>query len=92
MDEMKDPKKKVSRREVTHDASSMTRVQNPTQRFGEIIGRIDDPRKMLHDDVPVGFPILNGEELNVSVAGTFGGLFGIDKLDSGCIVFAKDSG
>ena len=39
-------------------------------------------RDMFHEDVALGFPVLNCKKLNVDVARSFCGLLGIDELDS----------
>jgi len=70
----------------------VARVQNPSKGFCEVVSRIEDARNVFQDDFASLFPVLDGKELDVNVAGTFSGVSGIDKLDCGGIVFMKDDG
>ena len=46
---------------MTHGTTSMSLMENPTERLGEIITGIDNARDKAHDDVTSFFPVLNGE-------------------------------
>jgi hypothetical protein len=48
----------------------MSMMQCRAQGFGEGIGGIDDARDVAKDDVALGFPFLDGEVLNINMAGS----------------------
>jgi hypothetical protein len=77
---------------MAHQTASMARVKNPSQGFGEAIGRIENPRNGFHSESALLTPVLNGEMLNVNMAITFSGLASVDHFDSRCIVFIEDDG
>ena len=52
---------------MSHAVVGMTGMQDPTKRFGEIITGIEDPRKMLHDEIFLFAPFLDGKMLDVNV-------------------------
>ena len=68
----------------------MAAVEDPAKVLGELVGRVDDTREVLHDDVATLAPFLDGEVLNVDVAGAFGRAGGVDHVDGGLVVFVKD--
>jgi hypothetical protein len=74
---------------VSHDAANMAMMEDPTEGFGEGIGRVDDARDMDHDDVAVAFPLLQGEVLNIDMARALGGLAGVGHQNSGLIIFVE---
>lgn len=49
---------------MSHEPATVSCMKNPTKRFSEVIGRVDDTRDMFHDDVTSIFPVLNGKELD----------------------------
>ena len=50
---------------MAHDAASMAFMEDPSQRFGKIIGWIDDSRDESHVDVAGILPILDCKVLDV---------------------------
>ena len=55
---------------MPHVAAGMTDMDDPSKRFGEIITGIDDPRKMLHDEIFLLMPFLDGKMLDINVPST----------------------
>lgn len=76
---------------MTHQVTSMTRVEDPTNRFSKAVGRVDNVGDMYHVNIAGLFLILNGKILNVDVARTFVRATGIDHFDGQFIVFQKRS-
>lgn len=77
---------------MPHDAAGMPFVQHPAKWLGQVIGRVDDAMNELHDDCTGFLPVLNGEVLDVDVAGTLGGYACIDHVDGRLVVTMEDSG
>ena len=75
-----------SRVEMTHKASTVPRMQNPTGRLGKRICGIDDARDMVHKDVTIVFPILDGECLNFNMARSFSGATCVNDLNGRNVV------
>ena len=42
-------------------------MEDPAKGFSERVRKVNDPRDVLHDDVPTLFPTLYGEHLNVDM-------------------------
>jgi len=53
---------------MAHNATSMPRMEDPTEGLGQIVSRVEDSRYVEHDDISGGFPVLDGEELDVNMA------------------------
>jgi hypothetical protein len=65
----------------------VTRVQDPTERFSEVVGsRIEDARDMSQDDVVAILPILNGKVLDKDVTRAFSGNARILHVDGRFVV------
>ena len=75
-----------------HESQSVTRVQNPSKGFREVVTGVKDSWNVFENNFASLFPILNGKMLNVDVTGSVSGMTCIDQFDGGCIVFVKDSG
>ena len=56
---------------MSHKATTVSGVEDPTKRFSKIVSCIDDSRDVDQNDVAMGFPILNGKVLNEDMAGAF---------------------
>mmetsp|Transcript_88268 Transcript_88268/g.172642 ORF Transcript_88268/g.172642 Transcript_88268/m.172642 type:complete len:84 (+) Transcript_88268:39-290(+) len=67
----------------------VARVEDPAERFGQIVRRIKDARNMLEDDVTGVLPVLDSKELDEDVAGALGGDTCIHHVDSRLIVTVK---
>ena len=72
---------------MAHDAACMAAVKNPSQRFGHIIGGVDDAGDVVHDDVASVLPFLDGKMLDVDVPRAFGGHACIDHANGRHVVF-----
>ena len=79
-------------RKMTHETTTMSRMHHPSKRLCEIIGRIDDTRDVVEQDVAIVLPLLNGKRLDIDVAGTIGRSFGIHNLDSRDVIHIDGSG
>ena len=66
-------------------------MEDPTERFGHVISRVDDARNMVHEDRTGFLPILDGKVLNINMAGTLGGNAGVNDFDGRLIVFVDRS-
>jgi len=53
---------------MAHNATSVPRMEDPTERLGQIVSRVEDSRYVEHDDISGGFPVLDGKELDVDMA------------------------
>lgn len=51
----------------------MTLVKDPAERFGQVIGCVNDTRNEVHRDVASVFPVLDREMLNVNMSGALRG-------------------
>ena len=69
----------------------MTRVEDPAQELGEVIRSIQRTTDVLQLKIGVGRggPVLDGEELNVNVAGSLRGSAVVDEFDGAGVVFTK---
>lgn len=56
---------------MAHKATGMAGVQDPSERFGQIIGGVKDAGNVTHDNFPIVFPILNREVLYEYVSRAF---------------------
>ena len=72
--------------------STVSRVKDPSNRFGEVIARVDDATDELHSDVTSLFPFLDGEPLYLDVPGTIRGMSSVDDFDGRCIIFIQYGG
>jgi hypothetical protein len=75
---------------VSHETSAVAIVEDPSQGFGQCIGRVDDARDVVKDDVATFFPILDCEELNIDMATPLRGDTVVDYVDCGHVVFVED--
>ena len=75
---------------VTHETSAMTSMENPTERFCQIIRRVENACDVVHDNVLCSLPVLNGKMLHRNVVGAFRGNPGVDHVDSGLVVFRAE--
>ena len=66
---------------MAHDATCMSLMEHPSQRFGEIVAWVDHTRDMTKDDVALLLPFLDSKVLNINVSRTIGGGSCIDDLD-----------
>jgi len=57
--------------------------------FGQVIGRIDDPRDELHDNCARFFPILCGEMLDINVTRALSGHTSVDHIDDPLVVATR---
>ena len=76
---------------IHHHAAHMSEMQGGTQRLGEGIGRIDDARDGVENDIAIGFPLLNHKMLYVDVARSWGRAAGIDHKDGRLVVLVEHS-
>ena len=76
---------------MAHDTASVAGVQNPTNAFGESIAGVDDASNVFKDNVASAFPILDREELNVDVTGSFSGAASVYHFDGRLIVLVECS-
>ena len=67
---------------MSHTAAGMMGMWDSSKRFGEIIAGIGDPRKMLHDEIFLLAPFLDGEMLDVNVPSTGSRTLLIDHAES----------
>jgi hypothetical protein len=81
-----DDRRGRDRREVSHEATSVTRVEDPTERFREVVSGIDDPRDMAKSDETIFFPILNRKILNQDMPRAIGRHASVDHVDGGLVV------
>ena len=75
--------------EVSHEATCMTSVENPAERFGEVIGRIEDTFDVTKGNMAVLLPILDGEMLYFKMTDSISGMIVVDDLDGSFVVFKK---
>ena len=75
--------------EVPHEATCMASVENPAERFGEVIGRIEDTFDMTKGNMAFLLPILNGEMLYLEMTDSVSGMIVVDDLDGSLVVFKK---
>ncbi len=71
---------------MTHQAASVTGVEDGTKRFGKVVRGVQDTRDEMHDNVTEFLPVLDGKVLDVDVARTFGRDTRIDHVDGRLVV------
>ena len=59
---------------MSHDATCVSFMQNPSKRLGEIITGVNNPRNERHDNITSLFPVLDSEMLNVNMVRSFSGV------------------
>jgi hypothetical protein len=64
----------------------MTRVKDPSSWFRQGVGGVNDTRYVMHEDVVVVFPILDGERLDVKMTKAFCRTAHIDYLNGRNII------
>ncbi len=74
---------------MAHQATNMTMMERGTERFCQRVGGIDDTRDMGKDNFLGGFPLLQGEMLDVDVTGTRCGTIRVNHQDRGCIILKQ---
>ena len=67
---------------MSHRPSGMPRVQRPTERFGGLIGGVNNSRDVMHNDVATSTPLLQRKVLYVDVTRAGRGLAFIDHRNS----------
>ena len=77
---------------MPHNATSVALMKYPTKRLGEIICTVHRARDEMHQNVPCILPVLDGEMLDINVAGSLGWHTSIDHVDRGLIVHPDRSG
>ena len=77
---------------MSHEATSVVRVENATDAFGEGVAGIDGTFDVFEEDVASTFPILDSKVLDVNVAGAFGRTAGVDHVDGRFVVLIEKSG
>ena len=70
----------------------MARVEHPTERFGEVVGRIKGASNKPHKNVTIVFPILDGEKLDKNMTRALSRDARINHVDGGLVVTVEDSG
>jgi hypothetical protein len=70
-----------SSRKVTHEATTMTRMKDPSCGLRQRIRRINHTRYVMHKYAAIILPILNRKRLNVNVARASSRAACIDNLD-----------
>ena len=71
---------------MAHTATNMLGEQHPTKSLGEAIAGVDDPGKVLHNDIPLFAPFLNGEMLDLDMSRTRSGSGFVDHIERSNIV------
>ena len=61
-------------------------MKDPTKRFGEIIGWIDDAGNVTKNDVTGVLPVLDGKVLDHNVTAAFSRDAGIDHVDGRLVI------
>ena len=77
---------------MTHQTARMPGVKDPSNRFGQAVGGIDDARNMNQFEIAGLLPILNRKMLNVNVTRASGRATSIDHFDGRLIIFENRSG
>jgi hypothetical protein len=52
---------------MAHHAAGVTVVKPPTKSFGKGIGHVDDACNMLHENITISAPFLNGKVLDIDL-------------------------
>jgi len=71
---------------VSHEAATVSVMEDPSDGFGEGVGAVDDAGNEDQEDVAGSFPFLDGEPLDVDVAGTWSWFVGVGHEDGSLIV------
>lgn len=90
--EMSQPKGEKYSPVVSHEATSVTGMEDPSERLREVVGRVDNAGNVTHDDVAGVVPILNSKMLDVNVTRAFGRYTSVDHLDGRHVVFVDGRG
>ena len=77
---------------VTHQTADMSKMQRSAERLGESICWVDDTWDVAEDNLAFGFPLLDGEVLDIDVPGTRCGSARVDHQNRRLIVFIEDCG
>ena len=75
--------------EVPHKATFMAGMKNPAERFGQVIGRIEDTFDVTKGNMAFLLPILYGEMLYFEMTDSVRRMIVVDDLDGGFIVFKE---
>jgi hypothetical protein len=78
--------------EVTHNATSVARVKDPSNALCESIAGVDGTLDLAEKKMSSLFPILDGKVLDIYVAGAFGRKVSVHHFDGGLIVFEQWNG
>ena len=62
-------------------------MEDPTNRFGQVVGGINNTRNVNKYNTTLSFPVLNGKILNINKLDMFSRNSLIDNYDSGSIIF-----
>ena len=78
---------------VSHHATAVLSMKDPTEGFGKVVGRVWAPRCVCHCEIATSFgsvtfsPILDGKETKIHVTSSFGwGHVVIDDSKSGLVI------
>ena len=74
---------------MPHDSTCMSRVKNPTERFCEVISRVQNAGTMYELDFESFFPVLDHKIQYINVPRALDGLFRVDHLDGGHVIFEE---
>ena len=75
--------------EMSHKATCMTGVKNPAERFGQVVGRIENTFDMMKGNMAFLLPILYGKMLYFEMTDSVCRMIVVDDLDGGFIVFKE---
>ena len=75
-----------------HAVVGMVRVKHPSKGLGEVITGVENAQEMLHDQVTLFVPFLNGEVLDLSAPSTWHGPVFVDHVQCSNIVNQQASG
>jgi hypothetical protein len=84
--------RKIGRSEVAHSTARVTGMELGAQSFGGLVGGIEGSREVRNDDLTALAPFLNGEMLDVDVAGARSRFVLVDHGNGGHVVHMKDGG
>ena len=76
---------------VAHSVASMSGEQNPSKSLGKPITGVDHPGKVLHNNIPLFAPFLNGEMLDFDMTRTRSGSGFVDHIERSNIVDQQTS-
>lgn len=77
---------------MAHDTAGVTSMQDPTKRFGQIVGWIDHTRDVTHHNIARVLPILDRKMLDHDMPGTFGGYAGIHHINGRFVIAIQRGG